>query len=66
MNARPGRDFAGEGALGATPEGDPRATPRGDQRATPNPCWHRASAHCRKDFADAKTLKSPRQSRVRL
>lgn len=61
-----GRSFEGEGALGATPGGDPRATPQGDQRATPNPCWHRVSPHCRRDSADAKTLKSPRQSRVRL
>ncbi len=61
-----GRSFDTEDAPAATPGGDLAAALQGDQRATPISRQRGQMARCKRDSADAKTLKSPRQSRVRL
>lgn len=69
MNSRrepAGRTDKAGGALPATPEGARRATQAATHRATGGPTRKAGIARPGCDPADKKTLKSPRQSRVRL
>jgi 3'-phosphoadenosine 5'-phosphosulfate sulfotransferase (PAPS reductase)/FAD synthetase len=62
----PTRSFQTGGALPATPEGARRATHVATHRATGGPRQNAGIARPGCNSADQKTLKSPRQSRVRL